>query len=182
MLLADQDRSLWDRTASRPGAQRSTGRSRCGGRGPYVLQAAIAALHLERPTDWAQIAALYGELAAITGSAVVELNRAVAVAEVDGPAAALEWSTGWTSTAIATSTRPEPSSCAGSGATPRRGRLRRALELAGSRAGAPLPRAAAGRALSLGRWRRAAGDDAGALAQITPYLMPLTVFPVSLSR
>jgi RNA polymerase sigma-70 factor, ECF subfamily len=52
-----------------------------GGRGPYVLQAAIAALHLEEPEDWPQLAALYGELARRTGSPVVELNRAVALAE-----------------------------------------------------------------------------------------------------
>jgi hypothetical protein len=49
------------------------------GRGPYVLQAAIASLHAEMPCDWAQIAALYGELAQLTGSPVVELNRAIAV-------------------------------------------------------------------------------------------------------
>ena len=59
------------------------------GRGPYVVQAAIAALHADEPRDWAQIAALYGELSRLTGSPVVELNRAVAVAEVDGPGAAL---------------------------------------------------------------------------------------------
>ena len=49
-----------------------------------MLQAAIAALHADEPRDWAQIAALYGELARLTGSPVVELNRAVAVAEADG--------------------------------------------------------------------------------------------------
>ena len=52
-----------------------------GGRGPYVVQAALAALHADEPPDWAQIAALYGELARLTGSPVVELNRAVALAE-----------------------------------------------------------------------------------------------------
>ena len=56
-----------------------------GGRGPYVLQAAIAALHADEPRDWAQIAALYGELAQLTGSPVVALNRAVAVAAARGP-------------------------------------------------------------------------------------------------
>ena len=60
------------------------------GRGPYVLQAAIAALHTEDPIDWGEIAALYGELARLTESPVVELNRAVAVAEADGPVAGLE--------------------------------------------------------------------------------------------
>jgi RNA polymerase sigma-70 factor (ECF subfamily) len=55
-----------------------------------VLQAAIASLQAADPIDWGEIAALYAELARLTGSAVVELNRAVAVAEVDGPDAALE--------------------------------------------------------------------------------------------
>ena len=58
-------------------------------RGPYALQAAIASLQAEDPLDWPRIAALYGELADRTGSAVVRLNRAVAIAEADGPAAAL---------------------------------------------------------------------------------------------
>jgi RNA polymerase sigma-70 factor (ECF subfamily) len=60
------------------------------GRGPYVVQAAIASLHADEPRDWAHIAALYGELSDLTDSPVVELNRAVAVAEAQGPAAALE--------------------------------------------------------------------------------------------
>jgi RNA polymerase sigma-70 factor (ECF subfamily) len=67
--------------------QIATGRQTLGralalrGRGPYVLQAAIAALQIEERIDWSQVAALYGELAQATGSAVVELNRAVALAE-----------------------------------------------------------------------------------------------------
>jgi RNA polymerase sigma-70 factor (ECF subfamily) len=60
-----------------------------GGRGPYVVQAAIASLHVDEPRDWAQIAALYGELVRLTGSPVVELNRAVAIAEAEGPEHAL---------------------------------------------------------------------------------------------
>src|ERR687896_95517 len=60
-----------------------------GGRGSYVLQAAIASLHAEIPCDWAQIAASYEELARLTGSPVVELNRAIAVAETEGPEAGL---------------------------------------------------------------------------------------------
>jgi RNA polymerase sigma-70 factor (ECF subfamily) len=60
-----------------------------GGRDPYVLQAAIAALHVEEPQDWPQIAALYGELARLTGSSVVELNRAAAIAEAGEVEAAL---------------------------------------------------------------------------------------------
>jgi RNA polymerase sigma-70 factor (ECF subfamily) len=59
------------------------------GRGAYVLQAAIASLHCEQPRDWREIAALYGELALVTRSPVVELGRAIAIAEVEGPAAAL---------------------------------------------------------------------------------------------
>jgi RNA polymerase sigma-70 factor (ECF subfamily) len=57
--------------------------------GTYVIQAAIADLHLQQPRDWHQIAALYGTLAKRTGSPVVELNRAVAIAELDGPDAGL---------------------------------------------------------------------------------------------
>ena len=67
----------------------STARMALGGRGPYVLQAALASLHSEEPQDWAQLAALYGELARRTGSPVVELNRAVAVAEAGDVEAAL---------------------------------------------------------------------------------------------
>jgi RNA polymerase sigma-70 factor (ECF subfamily) len=59
------------------------------GHGPYVVQAAIASLHADEPRDWPQIAALYGELARLTGSPVVELSRAVAVAETEGPEAGL---------------------------------------------------------------------------------------------
>ena len=55
-----------------------------------MLQAAIASVQTETPIDWTEVAALYGELARLTGSAVVELNRAVALAEVEGPEAGLE--------------------------------------------------------------------------------------------
>jgi RNA polymerase sigma-70 factor, ECF subfamily len=90
VLLADQDRSLWD------GGQIEQGRAELeralalGGRGPYVLQAALASLHLDDPQDWPQIAALYGELGRITDSPVVELNRAVAIAESGDVQTALE--------------------------------------------------------------------------------------------
>jgi RNA polymerase sigma-70 factor, ECF subfamily len=89
VLLADQDPSRWD--AERIGAGRAALERALAlhGRGPYVLQAAIASLHADEPRDWTQIAALYGELARATGSPVVELSRAVAVAEADGPAAGL---------------------------------------------------------------------------------------------
>ena len=89
VLLRDQDRSLWDDDEiARGRASLDRGLS-LGGRGPYVLQAAIAALHAEAERDWAQIAALYGELGRLTGSPVVELNRAAAIAEAGDPEAAL---------------------------------------------------------------------------------------------
>ena len=90
VLLAEQDRTRWDAcqiAAGRAALERALA---LRGRGPYVIQAAIAALHADdEPRDWPQIAALHGELARLTGSPVVELSRAVAVAEADGPAAAL---------------------------------------------------------------------------------------------
>jgi RNA polymerase sigma-70 factor (ECF subfamily) len=90
VLLRDQDRSLWDLEqieAAKAGVDRALA---LGGRGPYVLQAAIAVLHTEDPQDWDQIVALYGELGRLTGSPVVELNRAAALAEGGDPGAALE--------------------------------------------------------------------------------------------
>jgi RNA polymerase sigma-70 factor, ECF subfamily len=89
VLLADQDRSHWDTDQIDRGRALLDRALALGGRGPYVIQAAIASLHTEEPKDWAQIGALYGELARLTGSPVVELNRAIAVAEADGPAAGL---------------------------------------------------------------------------------------------
>jgi RNA polymerase sigma-70 factor (ECF subfamily) len=61
-----------------------------GRRGPYLVQAAIADLHLEQPRDWTEIAGLYRVLADLTRSPIVEMNRAVAVAEIEGPQAALD--------------------------------------------------------------------------------------------
>jgi RNA polymerase sigma-70 factor (ECF subfamily) len=89
VLLADQDRALWDRSQIRAGRAALERALALRGRGPYVLQAAIAAAHAEDHSDWHAIAALYGELAQITSSPVVELNRAVALAEAEGPAAGL---------------------------------------------------------------------------------------------
>jgi RNA polymerase sigma-70 factor (ECF subfamily) len=89
VLLADQDRTLWDTGLIARGRATLDRALALRGRGPYVLQAAIAALHAGEPRDWPQIAALYGELARVTGSPVVELNRAVAVAEAEGPEAGL---------------------------------------------------------------------------------------------
>jgi RNA polymerase sigma-70 factor (ECF subfamily) len=89
VLLADQDRTLWDTGQIAEGKAMLDRGLALLGRGPYVVQAAIASLHTDEPRDWPQIAALYGELARLTDSPVVELNRAVAVAEADGPEAGL---------------------------------------------------------------------------------------------
>jgi len=89
VLLADQDRSRWDTTQIAAGRAELDRALALAGRGPYVLQAAIASLHADTPYDWEQIAALYGELTRLTGSPVVELNRAIAIAETEGPAAGL---------------------------------------------------------------------------------------------
>jgi RNA polymerase sigma-70 factor (ECF subfamily) len=87
--LDDQDRALWDTRQIGEGRamlRRAMARGRAG---PYLVQAAIADLYLHEPRDWRQIAALYETLARQTGSPVVELNRAIAVAEIDGPEAGL---------------------------------------------------------------------------------------------
>jgi RNA polymerase sigma-70 factor (ECF subfamily) len=89
VLLADQDRALWDESCIAEGRASLDRAIALGGRGPYVLQAAIASLHLDEEIDWRQIAALYIQLSRLTGSPVVELNRAVAVAETAGPETAL---------------------------------------------------------------------------------------------
>ncbi len=89
VLLADQDRSLWDRTRIEAGLSALAKARALTGRGAYVLQAEIASLHAAGETDWRQIASMYGELLRVTGSPVVELNRAVAIGEAEGPAAGL---------------------------------------------------------------------------------------------
>jgi len=89
VLLSEQDRSLWDHARIVDGRTSLDRAIALGGRGPYVLQAAIAALHAEDSTDWDEIAALYGQLAELTGSPVVQLNRAVAIAEAGAPGEAL---------------------------------------------------------------------------------------------
>jgi RNA polymerase sigma-70 factor, ECF subfamily len=91
VLLPDQDRSRWDWrqiAAGRALLDRALADAGAAS-GPYVIQAAIASLQAEEQLDWPQIAVLYSTLAERTGSPVVRLNRAVAVAEADGPAAAL---------------------------------------------------------------------------------------------
>jgi RNA polymerase sigma-70 factor (ECF subfamily) len=93
VLLADQDRSRWDLDAIARGRSSLDRALALGGRGPYVVQAAIAARHLDDAPDWHHLAVLYGELAQQTGSPVVELNRAVAIAEageVEGALALVE--------------------------------------------------------------------------------------------
>jgi RNA polymerase sigma-70 factor (ECF subfamily) len=94
ILLEDQDRSMWNREQIAEGSalvQRALASRQIG---PYSLQAAIAAVHAEaataEATDWAQIVGLYGLLVRIEPSPVIELNRAVAVAMRDGPAAGLD--------------------------------------------------------------------------------------------
>jgi RNA polymerase sigma-70 factor, ECF subfamily len=89
VLLADQDSSLWDRARIAEGEAVLERALALHGRGPYVVQAAIASLHAVEPRDWSEIAGLYGELARLTGSPVVELNRAIAIAEAKGPEAGL---------------------------------------------------------------------------------------------
>jgi RNA polymerase sigma factor (sigma-70 family) len=105
VLLLDQNRALWDRVLIGRGLAALARAEQLGGaRGPYALQAAIAACHARAltadATDWARIAALYGVLAGISPSPIVELNRAVAVSMAEGPAAGL---------AIVETLRSEPS-------------------------------------------------------------------------
>jgi RNA polymerase sigma-70 factor (ECF subfamily) len=90
ILLDDQDRSLWNASQIEEGRRVLDRAIALRGGGPYLLQAAIASLHADEPRDWQQIAALYGELARMTGSAVVELNRAVAIAKAQGPRQGLD--------------------------------------------------------------------------------------------
>ncbi|MFL5607455.1 MAG: RNA polymerase sigma factor [Gemmatimonadaceae bacterium] len=105
ILLLDQNRARWDQLLIRRGLAALDRAERLGGaRGPYALQAAIAACHARartaEETDWARIAVLYEELAQLTPSPIVELNRAVAVSMATGPAAGL---------AIVDALRSEPS-------------------------------------------------------------------------
>jgi RNA polymerase sigma-70 factor (ECF subfamily) len=89
VLLRDQDRTLWDAGRIEAGRRSLARAVALGGRGPYALQAAIGSLHVEDPVDWTRVAVLYGELAEVTGSEVVELNRAAALAEAGDTEAAL---------------------------------------------------------------------------------------------
>ena len=93
ILLSDQDRSRWDRSRIEAAGALMARAAALGRIGPYQLEAAIAAVHCEAPsweaTDFAQLLGLYSLLAAIDPSPVVRLNRAVVLAQVEGPAAAL---------------------------------------------------------------------------------------------
>jgi RNA polymerase sigma-70 factor (ECF subfamily) len=93
VLLADQDRSLWNLAQLEEGRAHLERALALLGRTPggvYTIQAAIAALHTEEPRDWAQIAALYDTLSQLTDSPVIELGRAIAIGEAHGPEAGLE--------------------------------------------------------------------------------------------
>jgi RNA polymerase sigma-70 factor, ECF subfamily len=87
--LDEQDRSLWNDRQIAEGRRLLQAAMTREHTGPYVVQAAIAELHLHRPRDWPQIAMLYESLARQTGSPIVEMNRAIAIAEINGPEAGL---------------------------------------------------------------------------------------------
>ncbi len=89
VLLEDQDRALWNADEIAEGITVLDRALRFGMPGPYVLHAAIAALHVQDPVDWTRIAAIYSSLLATAPTPVIELNHAVAVAMADGPAAGL---------------------------------------------------------------------------------------------
>ncbi len=89
VLLDDQDRSLWDHQQIDEGRSLLERALTLRGTGPYLIQAAIVDLHLGEPRDWEEIVILYGRLEHITGSPVVTMNRAIAVAELEGPEAGL---------------------------------------------------------------------------------------------
>lgn len=93
VLLEHQDRSLWDRSQIAAAGRLIEGAAALGGPGPYLIEAAIAAVHSEatswKGTDWPQVAALYSALSALDPSPVVALNQAIARRHIDGPEAAL---------------------------------------------------------------------------------------------
>jgi RNA polymerase sigma-70 factor (ECF subfamily) len=89
VLLDHQDRSLWDAHQIEKGRELLERALALRGSGPYVIQAAIADLHIREPRDWEEIALLYQQLEQRTSSPVVTMNRAIAVAELEGPEAAL---------------------------------------------------------------------------------------------
>jgi RNA polymerase sigma-70 factor, ECF subfamily len=90
VVLAEQDRSRWDPAAIAEGQALVRGCLRRNRPGPYQFQAAIAAVHAAEDTDWQQVLTLYDQWMAVAPTPVVELNRAIALAEIRGPAAALD--------------------------------------------------------------------------------------------
>ena len=168
VLLEDQDRALWDAAQIAAGRAALDRALALRGRGPYVMQAAIASLHADEPRDWPQIAALYAELARLTDSPVVELSRAVAVAEADGPEAASRSSTGSRSTTTSTSTR-RAASCCGASAGPTRPATRTAAR-SRSRTTTPSGGCSSGasRAWTRQRDARRAGRAGGPAARTAP--------------
>jgi RNA polymerase sigma-70 factor (ECF subfamily) len=90
LAIGEQDRSRWDQARIREGLRALERSVRLRRPGQYQLQAAITALQMEEEPNWLQIADLYGALVKLTPTAVVELNRAVAVGFADGPRAGLE--------------------------------------------------------------------------------------------
>ena len=158
VLLEDQDRSRWDRGQIGEGRALLDQAIALHGRGAYVLQAAIASLQADDPIDWAEVAALYGELTRVTGSPVVELNRAVAIAEVEGPAGGAGDRRRGRARRLPVSAL-DPRRPAAAPRTHRRGprRLRARARARTQRAGAAFPRAADRRALNT---RRAAARNA----------------------
>ena len=116
VALGEQDRSTWDPWADRrrPGAGAPLSTARPAG--PYQIQAAINAVHSDASsaldTDWRQILVLYDQLLSVSPGPVVALNRAVALAEVEGPASRFRWSTIWVSNTTTCTTRSAPTCCA----------------------------------------------------------------------
>src|SRR5262249_7829369 len=90
VLLHEQNRTLWDTDEIEQGRRALERALPLRRPGPYQLQAAIASLHYDEPADWEQIALLYGRLAEVSPTPVVELNRAVAIAMANGPEPGLE--------------------------------------------------------------------------------------------
>ena len=89
VVLDQQDRSLWDEHQINQGRKLLDRALALRGNGPYIIQAAIADLHLRQPRDWEEIALLYQRLEHVTDSPIVTMNRAIAVAELEGPEAGL---------------------------------------------------------------------------------------------
>jgi RNA polymerase sigma-70 factor (ECF subfamily) len=127
ILLPGQDRSRWDRELIAEGQDLALRCLRRGQPGPYQIQAAISAVHSDAPvaaaTDWTQILALYDQLMIVAPSPVVALNRAVAVAEVQGPAAGLALADGPALDRYYLFHAIRVTCCAASAARPRRTRL-----------------------------------------------------------